>query len=60
MRKDLPKEINDALELLWEYADDASISRLTKEELDAEGYEIEGETAYYAQFALPEWRTRDE
>ena len=52
MPKDLPKEINDAIDLLWKYSTDACLSSGTKEELDADGYECKGESAHFITFVI--------
>lgn len=52
MIKNLPKEINDAIELLWEYADDACLSGRTKEECEEEGYDCAAETAHMLTFVI--------
>lgn len=53
MFKDLPKEVNEALEVLWQYSDDACASGRTKQEAEEEGYECSTGTCHYITFVLP-------
>jgi hypothetical protein len=50
--KDLPNEVNEALTLLWNYADDGCFSSRTKQECDDEGYECIADSAYYITFVI--------
>ena len=53
MIKGLPKEVREALKVLWDYSDDACFSGGTIEELDEEGYECSGELGgYYITFVI--------
>ena len=52
MIKNASPEIQAALTLLWEYADDALISGRTKEECELAGFECKGEMAHYVVFIL--------
>jgi len=48
----LPDEVNKALTLLWNYADDGCFSSRTKQECDDEGYKCIAESAYYITFVI--------
>ena len=52
MIKNLPKEIQQALQLLWEYSDDACLSERTKCECEEEGFDCQGETAHFITFVI--------
>lgn len=52
MYKDLPDDINAALDLLWDYADDACASGRTKEECCEVGYDCDAENAHYITFVI--------
>jgi hypothetical protein len=52
MPTDLPKEINDAIDLLWEYSDDACLSGCTKAECEDEGYDCRGDSAHFITFVI--------
>jgi hypothetical protein len=52
MIKSLPKNIQQALTLLWEYSDDACLSGRTKAELEEEGYECNSDSAHYMTFVI--------
>ena len=46
----LPDDIQGALNLLWDYADDACASMRTKAECEEEGYDCEADSGYYITF----------
>lgn len=48
----LPKEIQDAINLLWKYSEDGCISGRTKEECEDEGYETNYEYNHYLTFVI--------
>jgi len=48
----LPKDIQDAIELLYEFADDACISMRTQQECDNEGFECETDSAWHLTFVI--------
>ncbi len=52
MFNDLPDEINAALDLLWNYADDASAQNINKDDLKADGYECKEKSAHQVIFIL--------
>jgi hypothetical protein len=52
MFSNLPPEIDQAIETLWAYADDACASSLTKKECDDEGYDCHGEYAHFLTFVI--------
>jgi len=52
MIKNLPKEIQEALQLLWDYSDDACLSGRTQEECEEEGFDCQGESAHYVTFVI--------
>jgi len=54
MIKEWPKEVQDAVDVLWDYADDACLSGRTKEECLEEGYECSDEDgAFMVTFCIP-------
>ena len=53
---DLPKEIRDALNLVWEFADDASTSVWSKEEFLEEGYDCQEEYGHHITFTISKIR----
>ena len=48
----LPDDIQGALNLLWDYADDACASMRTKAECEEEGYDCDAEHGYYITFVI--------
>jgi hypothetical protein len=51
--KGLPDEINAAINLLWEYADDACLSGRTKKECINEGYDCKSKSgAHMLTFSI--------
>jgi hypothetical protein len=58
--KNLPKEINEAIETLWKYADDACMSSMPKEFLAELGFEAAGDNAWFVRFVLPKREDENE
>lgn len=52
MIKNVPDEIKAALELLWDYSDDAYLGSRTKEECFEEGFECKAENAHMFTFVI--------
>ena len=48
----LPKDIQDAIELLYKFADDACISMRTQQECDDEGFECKNKSAWHLIFVI--------
>lgn len=53
MIKDAPEEVQNALEILWQYADDACLSGRSKKECESEGYGCSTNYAHYITLVLP-------
>jgi hypothetical protein len=52
MIKGLPKDIQDALNLLWKYSTDACLSSYQKEQSEELGFECKGESCWHVTFAI--------
>lgn len=59
MIKGLPKDINAAISLIWEYADDACLTWNTKEECELEGYDCKSNAgAHMLTFCISRKETK--
>ena len=52
MFTNLPPEIQTALNLLWDYSDDACAGMRSKAECEEEGYDCEADSGYYITFVI--------
>lgn len=52
MIRTLPPEIQKALEILWEYAEDAHLSLCSKEDLTEDGMKCSTDMGWYASFVF--------
>ena len=48
----LPPDIRAALNLLWDYSDDACAGMRSKAECEAEGYDYDADHGYYITFVI--------
>ena len=48
----LPPDIRAALNLLWDYSDDACAGMRSKAECEAEGYDCDADHGYYITFVI--------